>query len=115
MPRNYLLWGDWNAICDVCGFKFKASQMLKRWDGLMVCRQDWEPRHPQLDLRVRPDIPTVPWTRPQGQDQQAFPACYIWDQSMYTGLATCGCASTGYATPFTSIQLYNLKYPTPGP
>lgn len=61
--------GDWNAICDVCGWKFKASQLHKRWDGLMVCKADWEARHPQDFLRSIPDDQSVPWTRPEQEDQ----------------------------------------------
>lgn len=45
--------GDWNVLCDVCGFQFKASEVRKRWDGLMVCRADWETQHPQ----DKPEIP----------------------------------------------------------
>ena len=63
-PADYLKVGDWNAICDVCGFKFKASQLKKRWDGFMVCDKDWERRHPQDFLKAKPDSPTPPWTRP---------------------------------------------------
>ncbi len=61
--------GDWNAICDVCGFKFKASQLRKRWDGMRVCQADWEPRHPQDSLKGRPDRQSVAWTRPEAEDQ----------------------------------------------
>lgn len=39
--------GDNYAICDECGFKYRRSELRKRWDGLLVCRKDWEPRHPQ--------------------------------------------------------------------
>lgn len=56
--------GDWNAICDRCGFEFKASKLREEWNGLMVCSQCWEPRHPQDFLRGVPDDPSVPWTRP---------------------------------------------------
>lgn len=38
--------GTYNAICDVCGFKFKALDLKKRWDGAMVCDDDFEERHP---------------------------------------------------------------------
>ena len=48
---DYLRDGDWNAICDECGKKFKASQLKLRWDGFMVCQRDWEPRHPQDFVR----------------------------------------------------------------
>jgi hypothetical protein len=62
--KSYLVLGDWNAICDQCGRKFKASQLRKRWDGYMVCKEDWETRHPQDFVRPRPDSGKVPWTRP---------------------------------------------------
>lgn len=60
--------GQWNAICDVCAQKYKSSEMRKRWDGLMVCPNDWEPRHPQDFLRSVPDHQAVPWSRPQIPD-----------------------------------------------
>lgn len=41
------------AICDVCGWECKASQMRLRWDNLFVCKADWERRHPL-------DTPTLP-------------------------------------------------------
>ena len=56
--NDYFKPGDRNAICDGCGFKFKASQLRKRWDGYMVCEDDWEPRHPQdlVEARIRRNI-----------------------------------------------------------
>jgi len=55
----------WNALCDVCGFKFKSTDLRKRWDNLMVCKSDWEPRHPQDFLRaVKETSNHLPWTRP---------------------------------------------------
>jgi hypothetical protein len=59
--------GQWNAICDECGQKFKASEMKKRWDGLMVCRADWNIRQPQDFVRGIPDPQAVPWSRPPQQ------------------------------------------------
>jgi len=63
MP-NYYKPGVWNVICDVCGFEYKSDELRKRWDGLMVCQHDWEPRHPQDLLRVPREDVSVPWTRP---------------------------------------------------
>lgn len=62
--RDYYKKGDWNCICDVCGFKRKASEMQQRWDGVMVCREDWEPRQPQDFVRGVGDAMAVPFTRP---------------------------------------------------
>jgi hypothetical protein len=34
-PSNWLKIGDHAAFCDVCGFRFHASELRKRWDGCM--------------------------------------------------------------------------------
>lgn len=60
--------GDWQAVCDVCGRKFKASQLKKTWDNLYVCKDDWEPRHPLDFFRGRKEDMSVPWTRSEGAD-----------------------------------------------
>ncbi len=40
-----------NVISDISGFKFPRSQMRYTWDGLLVHKSEWEPKHPQLDIR----------------------------------------------------------------
>jgi len=62
--KNFLDLGNWNALCDSCGRKFKASQLRRRWDGMMVCSEDYELRHPQDFLRVQKERISVPWARP---------------------------------------------------
>lgn len=64
MERDEFILGDSNAICDVCGFKHKQSQLRKRWDGAMVCKADWEPRHPQDFVKARPERNNVKNARP---------------------------------------------------
>lgn len=54
---------DYNAICDGCGRKMKASMLRKRWDGFMMCAADWEPRHPSDFYRARDDAHKLPFTR----------------------------------------------------
>lgn len=66
--NNIFLSGDWNVICDSCGRKYKASQLRKRWDGLMVCEKDWETRHPQDLIQVQQEKITVDWARPEATD-----------------------------------------------
>ena len=34
----------------------------------MVCKDDYELRHPQDFVRAKQDIQAVPWTRPQSTD-----------------------------------------------
>lgn len=35
------------AECQGCGFDVRHSTLKKRWDGVLVCPQCWEPRQPQ--------------------------------------------------------------------
>jgi hypothetical protein len=74
--KNHLILGDWNALCDSCGRKFKASSLQKRWDGLIVCREDWEQRHPQDLLRVQREQISVPWSRPYPATDTFIPVNY---------------------------------------
>jgi len=66
--KTHAVVGDYNAICDRCGFKFKASKLRKTWEGLYVCKKDWEPRHPSDFFRAPVDDQTVPWTRPDDDE-----------------------------------------------
>ena len=67
-PKDYLKVGDHNAWCDVCGFKFKSSELSKRWDGMMVCSEDMELRHPQDLIRAVKESPAPPFSRPRNQE-----------------------------------------------
>lgn len=84
--------GDWEALCDVCGRKYKASKLKQRWDGLMCCPQDWEIRQPQDFVRGVPDPQLVPWVRDEPQDQYNA-VCY--SISAVAGIAQAGCAMAG--------------------
>ena len=37
------------AICDRCGFQVPYLNLSKEWNGLLVCQECFEPKHPQLD------------------------------------------------------------------
>ena len=51
---DYFKHGTNNALCAVCGFKFKRDELKLRWDNCWVCPKDWEPRHPRDDRRITP-------------------------------------------------------------
>lgn len=84
--------GDWIAMCDVCGRKYKASQLEQRWDGLMCCPDDWEIRQPQDFVRGVADTQIAPWLRSEPQDyflpvtisSDALPITAIQSQSTAT-------------------------------
>ena len=64
-PHQYIP-GDYWQICDECGRKIRSSISKLRWDGLIVCPADWEPRHPQELMNVPPsDQQAVPYARPR--------------------------------------------------
>jgi hypothetical protein len=65
MSERFYAPGDFWRVCDVCGFDYRASETRKRWDGLITCEADWEPRHPQDYVRGRVDRQNVPEPRPQ--------------------------------------------------
>jgi len=58
---KHTLWGGgyqpgnhW-VECEVCGCDIRAFDIKLRWDGLRVCPDDWETRHPQDFVRGRHD------------------------------------------------------------
>lgn len=104
---TYFKHGSWNIHCDVCGFKFKADEVKKRWDGLMVCSNDFEHDHPQKFLRVVEDKQTVPFVRKQNDDT-FLNVCYLWELSSYADLCTADCAKADNVA-YTYTWLYNLK------
>lgn len=65
--------GDFKRVCDRCGGVFRASMTFRTWDGLFVCREDWETRHPQDFVRGRIDNQTIPNARPEQVDSIVGP------------------------------------------
>lgn len=41
------------SVCQRCGSIFTKDKLKLTWDGLWVCDDDWEPRHPQDFLRIK--------------------------------------------------------------
>ena len=62
--KNYFKSGSWNIICDRCCKKIKAEATKIDWQGLIVCPNCYEQRHPQDFVRSRQDKITVPYIRP---------------------------------------------------
>lgn len=98
--KNYLELGNWNALCDSCGRKFKANQLKRRWDGLMVCEEDYELRHPSDFLRVQRERIAVPFARPYPEEDTFIPVPYICTPEGSLAIpwfAVAGCALAGNA------------------
>lgn len=57
-PTNRYVPGTYKRSCDVCGFSYLRSEMKKRWDNLIVCDEDFEPKPEHLrkrrPIRIKP-------------------------------------------------------------
>jgi hypothetical protein len=121
--------GSWKVVCDVCGGEYKSDQLTKRWDGLMTCSKDWEPRQPQDFVRGVADKIVPPSVRPEQEDQYIFvctpltsqgiadygaadcaraginfgirPECTVLGSTAVVGLAVVGCSRVGRDQPGT--------------
>ncbi len=60
--------GDWWVSCDSCQKQIRASEAKHRWDGFIVCSEDFEERHPQDFVRVKPEGNHIPFSRPEPAD-----------------------------------------------
>lgn len=70
MSANYYAHGEWNCICQRCGFKVKSSRIRKEWTGLRVCvDRCWEERNQQDLLRAVTDKQTVPFALTESADR----------------------------------------------
>lgn len=67
--KEYYKPGDYWVIDDISGFKIRASESVKQWNGLRVHR-DWaEQRNPQDFVRAVIDQQRVPDPRPEAPDR----------------------------------------------
>lgn len=97
MIKNHFVSGEWNVTCDVCSRKIKSSLAKERWDGFIVCPDDYETRHPQDFIQARQDKITVPFTRPI--PDYVFVdvpyICMIDDRRAIVGIGLIGCTIIG--------------------
>lgn len=98
---DYYEEGSWNAVCSMCGFKFKANDLSKNWQGMYRCSRCQEPRQPQDFVRAVPDVQTPPWVQERGVSYAAV--CFPNDQSAIPGYATPGCVKPSYLAPGNTI------------
>lgn len=109
--NNYLALGNWNALCDVCGRKYKASELKRRWDGLMTCSEDYETRHPSDFIKVPTEKITVPWSRPEPTDTFVSHVCTMPGSTAYAEYAMADCAITGNNPSLSVVVDVYAMYP----
>jgi hypothetical protein len=93
--------GDEWVECQSCGLEYRKSQMRRRWDGLIVCQYDWEPRHPQDFVRARKDDMAAKGLINSPSDE-TFIETVCGDRTAVAGEAIAGCAIAG-RDPSTDI------------
>ena len=92
---DFLRLGDWNVQCYRCGFKRKASEMRKQWQGYYVCPEHWEMRQPQDFVKSVPENIAPPWSQPMPADDYLY-FCNPTAQTAIPGYAYPGCAIPGF-------------------
>jgi hypothetical protein len=81
----------------VCDRKIKSGSIMKRWDGLLVCPDDYENRHPMDFLRARAERISVPFAYQSSFDQfdgpnyPQYPYCTPQGSSSVAHWAVAGC------------------------
>ena len=71
MQEHRYIPGDQWGICDICGFKYRRSSLRMNWKRQLVCKADFEPRHPHERLRAKKDKIYVANARPRPVDRHA--------------------------------------------
>tara|TARA_R100001244_G_scaffold20738_2_gene21972 strand:+ start:826 stop:1137 length:312 start_codon:yes stop_codon:yes gene_type:complete len=57
------------GICDITGFRYKHKDMKKTWDGMLVGKDQWDAKHPQLQPKPAPlDPQAIKDARPDTDD-----------------------------------------------
>lgn len=56
--------GEWLVVDDESGHVVHSSDVVKRWDGIYVRKDQNEPPHPQWFVRAKDDPRPVPFVRP---------------------------------------------------
>jgi len=98
--------GGWWLLCDVCNKKIEAHKSKKRWDGFVVCPDDWEIRHPQDFIKPTIDKIVVPFTRPR-QEDVFVDVCTLPGRTGIAGYAVAGCSIAGFYDD--SLQEYHIN------
>jgi hypothetical protein len=96
--------GEWWVLCDVCNRKTIASEIKKRWDGFLVCADDYETRQPLDFIRARVDKISVPFSRPRGTDTFVN-VCSIPTGTAYADAASADCSKADNTYGFTYAQI----------
>lgn len=82
--------GVWLVDCQICYKTFYSDQILKRWDGLLVCKEHYETRHPLDFIRPPKNLDNrIPFANKDPMVESASPK-YVTDGYFATDLYQVG-------------------------
>jgi hypothetical protein len=79
------------GICDLTGFRYKHRDLRKTWDGLLVGKDQWDAKHPQLMPKPSPTDPeAIRNARVESSDTNNFFTLYtnVGDGKLGTSLTS---------------------------
>lgn len=86
--------GDWNITCAMCGFKMKAGEAVRNWQGTWRHVRCNEPRPAQDFVHaIRQPEMSIPWSQIMGEADILF--CSLNGISAIAGYAVAGCMLAG--------------------
>ena len=93
------------GICDLTGFRYKHKDLRRTWDGLLVGKDQWDAKHPQLMPKPSPvDPEAIRDARIESKETNNFFTVYtkVGDGKLGTELTSFGLtASIGTVTVTT--------------
>lgn len=97
MTTRHYKAGDHLVMCDISGETIYASQARIQWDGRLVKKDYWEPKHPQLMIKSVKEKAGVP--PPHRPDQAIVQQCdyYFEQEYIEQGEAYVGVVCSGYS------------------
>ena len=100
MHNTWYASSEWNAVCDRCGFEFKASELNLEWTGFRVCGKCLDHRHPLDYVRAPREDVAITNVRPEGVDAftditYTTAGCTPVGRTSTPGFAVPGCAIPG--------------------
>tara|TARA_R110000824_G_scaffold2970_14_gene13620 strand:- start:3467 stop:3856 length:390 start_codon:yes stop_codon:yes gene_type:complete len=85
------------AICERCGFRIPYQQLTTEWNGLRVCPECWDPKHPQLTPRTVADAQAIYQPRPGTNSREDASPRILSGVSSSTAVGYCGCGEISSA------------------
>jgi hypothetical protein len=107
--------GDHWVQCDICASSVRSSDARLTWDNMVVCPDDWEPRHPQDFVRGRSDnMAAQGLVRTESED--VFVGSRCTSNTAIPGKAIPGCMVASVVYGFAlKADLTPIPPPTFGP